>query len=129
MTARRPQGTVVASDKHCVSLIARLAEKGYPDLSTSLFHRETYRWTLQVPAVIRYQTVEGTRMTLDATVEDLSAAGMSLACREPLPDNMPAEVFVSFEETVYSAAVQVVHATPAADKFKIGFRFVVREDR
>jgi hypothetical protein len=127
MATHETQGSLVISSKHCMSILSRLAAKGYPDTSMDLFHRESYRWAFQAPAVIRYTATDGSRVTMDATIEDLSANGIGLLCKQALPEKLEAEVFVSYDGEVYSAAVRVVHTTAVSDSFRIGCAFVVRE--
>ncbi len=126
--ATRTQRTLVASSKHCVSLLARLATRMPPDTSEPLFRRECYRWALSTPAAIRYASPEGPRVTVDATVEDISGTGIGLICSESLSMGQEAEVFVLAEGKTYSATARVTHLQPHAEGFRVGCEFVVRED-
>lgn len=127
MNARSGRSQIIMSSKHCASLVARLAANRPADPSQVLFRREYYRWALEAPAAIRYQTADGSRITVDAFVVDLSAAGIGLQCLKSVPTDLPAEVFVSAEGQTYSATIQVTHCTARPGGFKIGCRFVVRE--
>jgi hypothetical protein len=98
------------------------------DPSHILYRRECYRWALRAPAAIRYH-VAGVEdpVAVEATVEDLSAEGMGLLCRESLPADLPAEVFLIVDNRTYSAAVRITRTTPTPDGFHIGCEFVVRD--
>lgn len=119
--------TVFANSKHCISLLARLAAKNALDTSTPLFRRESYRWALEAPAAIRYQPAGSDKVTVEATVADLSSTGIGLLCAQALTIGQQAEVFVSAEGKTYSAAIEVTHTTPMARGYRIGCEFSVQE--
>ncbi len=53
---------------------------------------------------------------------------MGLLCKQPLPANIPAEVFMTTDNQTYSATVHITHSTPVGDGFRIGCEYVVREE-
>ncbi len=127
MPTNTPHSSIIAGRSHCRSLLPKLAAKNPIDPSHVLFRREYYRWALQAPAAIRYLAPDGNQVALEATVGDLGAAGIGLLCRESLPADLPAEVFLSAEGRTYSAAVRVIHTTTTTVGFRIGCVFVVRD--
>ena len=124
MSSNTPH-TPDASRHHCRSLVPKLAARSPMDPSHVLYRRECFRWSLPAPAAIRYHAIDGTQVVAEAAVEDLGASGIGLSYPSALPSNLPAEVFVSVEGRMYSAAVRVTHSTPIAKGFRIGCEFVV----
>jgi hypothetical protein len=117
-----------ASRHHCRSLVPKLAAENPMDPSHVLYRRECFRWPLPASAAIRYHANDGTQVVAEAAVEDLGANGIGLSYQADLPADLPAEVFVSVEGRMYSAAVRVTHSTPIPKGFRIGCEFVVREE-
>jgi hypothetical protein len=117
-----------ASRHHCRALVPQLAARSPMDPSHVLYRRECFRWPLPAPAAIRYRAIDGTQVVAEAALEDLGANGIGLSYQSALPNDLPAEVFVSVEGRMYSAAVRVTHSTPISKGFRIGFVFVVREE-
>lgn len=118
---------IVAGPGHCRALLLQLAAAAPTEPLSVLFRRENHRWTLNAPAAIRYTAGDGRQVIVEAAVSDLSATGVGLVSDQPLPADLPAEVFVTVKNRVYSAAVRVVHTTAAGEKVRIGCEFVVRE--
>ena len=125
MLTKHQHSSIVAGRSHCRSLLPKLAAKNPKDPAHVLFRRECYRWAFQAPAAIRYQTADGKLVAVEAVVEDLSATGMGLLSQEPLPANVPADVFISAEGRTYSAAVRLTRAILTAKGFRIGCEFVI----
>lgn len=125
MTTNVRRSSIVVNRTHCVALLSKLVAKSRMDPSHVLFRRDCYRWALKAPAAIRYQAADGTQVALEATVENLAAAGIGLLCQESLPADLPVEVFVSAEGRMYSAAARVTHSTAIPEGFRIGCEFAV----
>ncbi len=128
MQAYQRREKVTAPPSHCASLLPTIAAAGYGGTFPQLARREGHRWAFKAPATICYQDANGRLISLEATVLDLSAAGVGLLTAEPIPQCAAAAVFVPIRRFEYSANVKVVHCTAGEDGYQIGCEFVVCEE-
>ena len=104
-----------------LSLVSRL-ERG-SKVDQVLRQRRCPRWGLESPAVLIYQIAGNKPAVALCRVRDLGRKGIGLLCREPVPLNIRAEVFVFVEGGQYKAKVQVMRCDAKALAFQVGCEF------
>jgi hypothetical protein len=104
-----------------LSLVARMERESKDD--QVLRQRRCPRYTLGAPAVLIYQGAGDKPTVVLCQVRDLGRKGIGLLCREPVPLNIRAEVFVFVDGGQYKAKAQVMHCDAKGITFRVGCEF------